>query len=80
MICAMGVYAGIPVQLSWPSSNIGGATKKGVAIAAVISLSQLGSIIGGQTYRDDDGRWSRHSLSFRTNTQMITLTELYCSF
>jgi len=56
MICAMGVYSAIPIQLSWPSTNIGGVTKKGVAIAAIVSLSQLGSILGGQLYREDDGR------------------------
>ncbi|KAG9324802.1 hypothetical protein KVV02_004675 [Mortierella alpina] len=54
IICTCGVYAFIPVQLSWPSSNIGGHTKKAVAIALIISLAQIGSIVGGQLYRDYD--------------------------
>src|SRR5690349_66453 len=35
IICTCGVYALIPVQLSWPSSNIGGHTKKAVAFAII---------------------------------------------
>ncbi|KAG0052482.1 hypothetical protein BGZ83_002512 [Gryganskiella cystojenkinii] len=54
VICASGVYSAIPIQLSWPSSNIGGHTKKAVAIAACVSFSQFGSIVGGQLYREDD--------------------------
>ncbi|CAO3563423.1 unnamed protein product [Mortierella alpina] len=38
----------------WPSSNIGGHTKKAVAIALVISVAQIGSIVGGQLYREYD--------------------------
>ncbi|KAF9332791.1 hypothetical protein BG006_004324 [Podila minutissima] len=54
VFCAAGVYSYIPIQLSWPSSNVGGHTKKGVAIAFVISFAQIGSIFGGQLYRADD--------------------------
>ncbi|KAF9377253.1 hypothetical protein CPB97_010313 [Podila verticillata] len=54
VVCAAGVYSYIPIQLSWPSSNIGGQTKKGVAIAFVMSIGQIGSIVGGQLYRADD--------------------------
>lgn len=56
VVCAAGVYSYIPVQLSWPSSNIGGQTKRGVAIAFVMSVGQIGSIVGGQLYRADDGK------------------------
>ncbi len=56
IICTCGVYAFIPVQLSWPSSNIGGHTKKAVAIAFIISFAQIGSVVGGQLYREYDGK------------------------
>ncbi|KAF9354938.1 hypothetical protein BGX26_007190 [Mortierella sp. AD094] len=54
VICTCGVYSFTPIMLSWPSSNIGGHTKKGVAIASIISFSQVGGIIAGQLYRNDD--------------------------
>jgi hypothetical protein len=43
-------------MLSWPAVNIGGHTKRGVAIALIISVSQIGSAVGGQLYRNDDGK------------------------
>lgn len=66
VFCAAGVYSYIPIQLSWPSSNVGGHTKKGVAIAFVISFAQIGSIFGGQLYRADDGKTVRYSLYFES--------------
>ncbi|KAF9085591.1 hypothetical protein BGX23_009538 [Mortierella sp. AD031] len=54
VVCTSGIYGYVPVMLSWPGVNIGGHTKKGVAIALIISLGQLGSVIGGQLYRNDD--------------------------
>ncbi|KAF9995826.1 hypothetical protein BGZ79_010448, partial [Entomortierella chlamydospora] len=54
IICTCGVYSCTSIMLSWPSSNIGGHTKKGVAIASIISFSQIGGVIAGQLYRDDD--------------------------
>ncbi|KAI9241726.1 MAG: major facilitator superfamily domain-containing protein [Podila humilis] len=54
MICTSGNFAFTPVALSWPSANIGGHTKRGVALAMIISFAQIGSAIGGQLYRDDD--------------------------
>ncbi|KAF8979857.1 hypothetical protein BGZ46_004952 [Entomortierella lignicola] len=53
-IAANGVYSFTPIMLSWPTTNIGGHTKRGVAIATIISFSQIGGIIAGQIYRDDD--------------------------
>ncbi|KAG0236414.1 hypothetical protein BGW42_003572 [Actinomortierella wolfii] len=55
MLCACGVYACIPVMIAWPSTNVGGHTKKGVTIATVISLSQVGAALGGKIYMDGDG-------------------------
>ncbi|KAG9064148.1 hypothetical protein KI688_003334 [Linnemannia hyalina] len=54
MICASGTYGYVPVMLSWSGVNIGGHTKRGVAIALIISIGQVGSVIGGQLYRNDD--------------------------
>jgi len=54
MICTSGTYGYVPVMLSWSGVNIGGHTKRGVAIALIISMGQIGSVIGGQLYRDDD--------------------------
>ncbi|KAF9141207.1 hypothetical protein BGX30_005266 [Mortierella sp. GBA39] len=54
MICASGIYGYVPVMLSWSGVNIGGHTKRGVAIALIISIGQIGSVIGGQLYRNDD--------------------------
>ncbi|KAF9359713.1 hypothetical protein BGX34_008200 [Mortierella sp. NVP85] len=54
IVCTCGVYSFVPLMLSWPSSNIGGHTKKGVAIAAIISVAQIGGVIGGQLYREAD--------------------------
>lgn len=41
-------------MLSWFTNNIGGHTKRGVATAIIISIGNVGGIIGGQMYRDDD--------------------------
>ncbi|KAF9993209.1 hypothetical protein BGZ65_011314, partial [Modicella reniformis] len=54
VICTCGVYSTVPLMLSWPSSNLGGHTKKGVAIAAIVSVAQIGGVIGGQVYREVD--------------------------
>lgn len=56
MICTSGTYGYVPVMLSWSGVNIGGHTKRGVAIALIISIGQIGSVIGGQLYRNDDGK------------------------
>jgi len=56
MICTSGIYSFVPIMLSWPAVNIGGHTKRGVAIALIISVSQIGSAVGGQLYRNDDGK------------------------
>ncbi|KAF9576756.1 hypothetical protein EC968_005529 [Mortierella alpina] len=54
VICSSGVYAAIPVLLSWKPSIIGGHAKRGTAIAFVMAAVQIGGIIGGQVYRNDD--------------------------
>ncbi|KAG0359481.1 hypothetical protein BG005_000709 [Podila minutissima] len=66
IVCTSGNFAFTPVALSWPSANIGGHTKRGVALAMIISFAQIGSAIGGQLYRDDDAPTYKrgHLMSF----------------
>ncbi|KAF9125172.1 hypothetical protein BGW39_007611 [Mortierella sp. 14UC] len=54
MVCTSGMYGFVPVMLSWSGVNIGGHTKRGVAIALIIAIAHIGSVIGGQLYRNDD--------------------------
>ncbi|KAF9907440.1 hypothetical protein EC991_010904 [Linnemannia zychae] len=54
MICTSGMYGYVPVALSWCGVNIGGQTKRGVSIALIIAIAHIGSVIGGQLYRNDD--------------------------
>ncbi|CAO3613669.1 unnamed protein product [Cunninghamella blakesleeana] len=54
IITATGVFANVPAMLSWFNNNIGGHTKRGVAVAFIISVGNIGGAIGGQVYRIDD--------------------------
>ncbi|KAF9547169.1 hypothetical protein EC957_008851 [Mortierella hygrophila] len=77
MICASGTYGYVPVMLSWSGVNIGGHTKRGVAIALIISIAQIGSVIGGQLYRNDDATVSVLGFKFlltRENRRRDRLT------
>lgn len=54
IIAVTGVFSHVPPMLSWFTNNIGGHTKRGTATALIISIGNLGGIIGGQMYRADD--------------------------
>ncbi|KAI8334654.1 major facilitator superfamily domain-containing protein [Chlamydoabsidia padenii] len=54
IITTTGVFAHMPVVVSWYTGNLGGHTKRGVAIAFIISLGTVGGAIAGQLYRNDD--------------------------
>ncbi|KAG0174546.1 hypothetical protein DFQ28_005881 [Apophysomyces sp. BC1034] len=54
IITTTGVFAHIPAMLSWFTNNIGGHTKRGVATAFIISIGNIGGVLGGQIYRADD--------------------------
>lgn len=54
IITVVGVFGHVPPMLSWFTNNIGGHTKRGVAIALIISIGNVGGIIGGQMYRAED--------------------------
>jgi len=42
VIAALGVYPTVPVEIAWFSGNSGGDTKRGVVIAMVIGIGNLG--------------------------------------
>ncbi len=44
-IACSGVFSGIPLLLSWMTNNIGGHTKRFIAIGFVIAVGQIGGII-----------------------------------
>ncbi|KAI9008886.1 major facilitator superfamily domain-containing protein [Phycomyces nitens] len=54
IITTTGVFSHIPAMLSWFTNNIGGHTKRGTAVAIIISLGNIGGAIGGQIYRATD--------------------------
>ncbi|CAF1336783.1 unnamed protein product, partial [Didymodactylos carnosus] len=53
-IACIGVFTNLPPLLSWITNNIGGHTKRNVAIAFIVSVGNLGGVVAGQIYRADD--------------------------
>ncbi|KAJ8584568.1 MFS general substrate transporter [Rhizopogon salebrosus TDB-379] len=51
-LCAIGIYPTIAVDLAWVGSNAGGDFKRGVAIAMVIGMGNLGGICSSFIYID----------------------------
>ncbi|KAF4599269.1 hypothetical protein EYR40_006361 [Pleurotus pulmonarius] len=45
IIAAVGVFPTVPVDLAWIGGNVGGTLKRGVAIAMVIGMGNLGGIL-----------------------------------
>ncbi|KAL4074089.1 major facilitator superfamily domain-containing protein [Scleroderma yunnanense] len=52
VLAAVGVYPTIAVDLAWASSNAGGDVKRGVVLAMVIGLGNLGGICSSFVYLD----------------------------
>ncbi|EIW82847.1 MFS general substrate transporter [Coniophora puteana RWD-64-598 SS2] len=52
IIAAVGVFPTIAVNLAWASANAGGDMKRGVAIAMVIGIGNLGGICSSFIYND----------------------------
>ncbi|KAK9761586.1 hypothetical protein K7432_013417 [Basidiobolus ranarum] len=48
VITTIGVFANIPIMVSWHTNNIGGHTKRGIASALIIAFSNIGGGLGGQ--------------------------------
>ncbi|KAF9180833.1 hypothetical protein BGZ51_005876 [Haplosporangium sp. Z 767] len=53
-ITAIGNFSASPPMVSWFTCNSGGHTKRGVAIAAIISFGNIGGVIAGQVYQAPD--------------------------
>lgn len=51
---AAGVYPLIPIVVSWGSNNCGGALKKSVATAIIVSLGNAGGVISSFIYPSTD--------------------------
>ncbi|RUS24386.1 LOW QUALITY PROTEIN: major facilitator superfamily domain-containing protein [Jimgerdemannia flammicorona] len=60
-LTATGIFSKTPAMFSWFANNIGGHTKRGVAIAAIIAFGNIGGAIGGQIYRADDTQFGEIS-------------------
>lgn len=49
-----GVYSTVPCLISWVSNNVGGDTKRGVVLAMMIGIGNLGGICSSFVYRAQD--------------------------
>ncbi|KAG8931893.1 hypothetical protein FRC02_001978 [Tulasnella sp. 418] len=54
MIVALGIFPSIPVSISWVGNNVGGDLKKGVVMAMVIGIGNLGGICSSFVYLPKD--------------------------
>ena len=53
-IASIGVFSSYALIPSWVTNNIGGQTKRAVAIALVTASGSIGGIVSGQIYREPD--------------------------
>ncbi|KAJ7626338.1 MFS general substrate transporter [Mycena polygramma] len=54
IIAAVGIFPGIPLTLAWSAGNAGGSLKKGVVIALIGMVGNLGGICASFVYRTGD--------------------------
>ncbi len=47
-IACCGVYTAFPILLSWLTKNIGGHTKRAVAVCCFMTIGQLGGVLASQ--------------------------------
>jgi len=52
VLAAVGVFPIVPVQIAWAGGNAGGDVKRGVVIAMVVGLGNLGGICSSFVYID----------------------------
>jgi len=76
VITAVGVFPPIAVNLAWASSNAGGDIKRGVVIAMVIGLGNLGGICSSFIYLDPP----RFHVGHGTIMGWLSLTILLSAF
>ncbi|KAF9200250.1 hypothetical protein BGZ59_003408, partial [Podila verticillata] len=53
-VTCCGVFSAAPAMFAWFSGNIGGHSKRAVAIGLIASLGCIGGAIGAQVYRPSD--------------------------
>ncbi|KAF9328192.1 hypothetical protein BGZ91_001113 [Linnemannia elongata] len=53
-VTCCGVFSSAPAMFAWFSGNIGGHSKRAVAIGMIVSLGCIGGAIGSQVYRPSD--------------------------
>ncbi|CAF4573877.1 unnamed protein product, partial [Rotaria sp. Silwood2] len=49
-----GVFSAYPLLLSWLTNNVGGHTKRAMAVSLVLGIAQFGGIATPLIYTDDD--------------------------
>ncbi|KIJ13103.1 hypothetical protein PAXINDRAFT_117536 [Paxillus involutus ATCC 200175] len=76
IIAAAGVFPTIAVHLAWAGSNAGGDLKRGVALAMVIGLGNLGGICSSFVYLDPP----RFHIGHATIMGWLTLSILLSCF
>ncbi|CAF3141354.1 unnamed protein product [Rotaria sp. Silwood2] len=54
VVCC-GIFSALPLLLSWLTNNVGGHTKRSMAISLVMGIGQIGGIFQPLIYRDVDG-------------------------
>ncbi|KAI9499235.1 major facilitator superfamily domain-containing protein [Zychaea mexicana] len=54
IITVTGAFAESPPKTSWFSNNFGGQTKRAVALGLIIAIGNIGGVLGGHLYREDD--------------------------
>ncbi|KAI9250499.1 major facilitator superfamily domain-containing protein [Phascolomyces articulosus] len=77
IIATFCVFAANPPRVAWVANSFGDPTKKGIAIAFISSCASIGSVIGGQIYREDDKplyiRGHAIALAFSGVTALLSL-------
>lgn len=75
VLATVGVYPTIAVDLAWTSSNAGGDTKRGVVLAMVIGIGNLGGICSSFIYIDPPRFHTGHGtiMGFLTLSILLSL-------
>ncbi|KAI9570109.1 major facilitator superfamily domain-containing protein [Boletus coccyginus] len=67
ILAAVGVFPTIAVNLAWASSNAGGDVKRGIVIAMVIGIGNLGGVCSSFIYYDPPRFHVGHGISMGYN-------------
>ena len=50
VLTASGIYPNVPMGVAWHGNNVGGSTKRAVAIAMHVGFGNLGGVVGAFMY------------------------------